>query len=98
MFDFLKKNNKRKLRYANHTEDGTACCPKCQSTSLHVEYIEGTGVWAMGTASMGIGRTPVAGTFPGPVPSMKVSAENVLDGAVKCTCNNCDHQFLLGKK
>ena len=101
MLDFLKHNSNKDLKYANHTEDGTASCPKCGSTSLHVEHIQGTGVKAMGAASIGYVPTPSASLFGGgpmPVPPVDMSAENIHDGAVKFTCNNCGYQFLLGKK
>lgn len=101
MLDFLKKNSKKDPKYATHTADGKASCPKCGSTSLHVEHIEGTGVKSMGPASIGYTASPAASLFGGgpmPVPPTDMSAENIHDGEVKFTCNNCGHQFLLGKK
>lgn len=100
MFDFLKKKHKKGPRYASHTADGTACCPKCQSTALHVEHIKGTIVNSMGPIAIGYATSPTRSPFGGgpnlPFPTTEIS-ENIHDGAVKLTCNNCGHQFLLGK-
>jgi hypothetical protein len=89
MFPFGKKKSVN--------ASGKIFCPKCQSTSLRIEHASGTGVAAMGPASLGSVSSPMPSVLGGqaisPLPPVPFTAENISGGRDRLTCNDCGHQF-----
>jgi len=75
-------------------------CPKCNSTSVKIEKIrDGTGVVAMGPASVGSVSSPMSSVLGGqpmaPLPSIQFSRENVLGNKRYAICKECKNRFLI---
>jgi len=65
-------------------EDGTACCPKCGSTSLSAHK-----------KGFGIGKAFIGATLLG---GIGLIAGNIGSKKLKVTCLNCGHLFCPGQK